>query len=291
MKQVFLLLVFLCFSVLAICQATYSVKGEMYGGVNKYLFSRLDTINCEVDNSSSITSTNKYFYIIGDTGCKKDLAKWYVIGYDNKIVFAQKYFFREIGRINMELEFVRQKTPDRNERLGFSFNEIARLQSEEKLRIEQEEKNAEIAYKEQLARNKHTLDSLNKLIDKTLVTFRSKNLILYDWSWNYPEYSSSIDVSITILNPYKQKIKYLWFTIKAYNPVDDIVRDGITSKAEVTVKGVGPIEYSEKGSYEFENVLYSKVVDRVKISQIKLQFFDGTFKVISNPVVMVKDDE
>ena len=65
----------------------------------------------------------------------------------------------------------------------------------------------------------------------------------------------------------------------------------VVYKTEKTVQGIGPIDYSEKGSYNFESVLYSKVVESMKIKQIKIQFFDGTVKVISNPKSLNIDTE
>ena len=157
--------------------------------------------------------------------------------------------------------------------MEFTQKEVERFESDkilsEKLQSEKELKE---------------LDSLNKELDKIHAIYRQNNLFLLHWSWSYPnENSKFVDVDITVINPYKQKIKYVWFTFIAFNPVGDPIRNGINGKTEKIAKGIGPIKYGDKGSYNFESVFYSKVIDNIRVKQIKIQFFDGTFKIIVSP--------
>ena len=264
-------------------------KTTTYSGINTYLFTSLDLDKCEGKNS--IASKNKSFYIIGDTVCSRSSKLWYLILLDTSIVFLEKWFVKERSQADSSIKKFQASIPNLHERKFFASKEIIRLEDEERKRIEEEDKQAELLAVQKEKEDRKSLDSLNKLMDQLMVTARSKNLVLYDWSWYYAnEYSSFAEVDITIINPYRQKIKYLWFTFRAYNPVDDIIRDGVTGKSDKTVQGIGPIEYSDKGSYHFENVFYSKVIDKIKITQIKVQFFDGTYKVISNPNKIIRDE-
>ncbi len=91
------------------------------------------------------------------------------------------------------------------------------------------------------------------------------------------EYSSGFE--ITVENLAKKTIKYIWLTVKASNPVGDIV-------GTKTVRAIGPIASGRDGYYEFESVFLSKVVERLAIINIKIEYMDGSAKVI--PVGMIK---
>lgn len=255
--------------------ATYSI----------YLHTTLDTIFCQGDYTKARIVNERTFFIIHDSACKGGYNKWYVVVYEGKMYLADKFFFKDRLKLDRQLDTLRKIYPFLTERLELSNDGIRKWNEKEKMRIAEEERERIRREKEEEKSKLALFDSLTKVVDKALVTYRTKNWVLWDWSWSYAnEYSSFADVSITIINPYKQKIKYLWITFQAFNAVDDIIRDGFTGKSETTVKGIGPIEYGDKGSYSFESVIYSKVINAMKVKQIKIQFFDGTVKVISNPV-------
>lgn len=86
------------------------------------------------------------------------------------------------------------------------------------------------------------------------------------------DYTIGFDISLSNLG--KKTIKYSFITVTATNPVNDKVGTKV-------VKAVGPIEPTETGEYEFEDVIYSRVAKYLAIENIKLQYMDGTVKIIS----------
>ena len=51
------------------------------------------------------------------------------------------------------------------------------------------------------------------------------------------------------------------------------------------MKGVGPIEYRDQGTYTFENIRYTKVFDYGTLRSIKVQYMDGSFKTIEGALL------
>jgi len=89
----------------------------------------------------------------------------------------------------------------------------------------------------------------------------------------------------------KFTIKYLWFTFVGYNAVDDKIIDRKRGSSNITVKAIGPIKPDESGSYDYTYVWFTDLVETAVISNIKVQYMDGTFKTISNPKeIMLKKD-
>ena len=111
-----------------------------------------------------------------------------------------------------------------------------------------------------------------------------KGLTILDWSYyNESEYTDGMSTEVTVYNPTKKKIKYLWFTFIGYNAVNDVIVDRLKGTSKITVKGIGPINPEGSGTYIYDYVWHTDLVDRAKISQIKVQYMDGTFKTILNP--------
>jgi hypothetical protein len=88
----------------------------------------------------------------------------------------------------------------------------------------------------------------------------------------------SIGFSISVHNYGEKTIKYISFTVKALNPVKDLV-------GTQTVRGVGPIEKGDLVSYEFEDIIYSKVAYYLNIESIKIQYMDGTVRTIPKSAI------
>ena len=268
---------------LALCMlVTNAVKGQnenvIIGEIRSsllrpFLYPNIDTNNCVYDLKTAIEPKQNEFIIIEEATCINNHRQWYVVLFDDKIYYSEKFYYQNQESINKKIESIKKRIPSVEERIEIAITE--NLNRIEKRVDDQNQENKRV---------QNRIDSINKEIDKSLQAFREKNLVLWEWSWSYPEYSSFVDVDITIINPYKKKIKYIWFSFKAFNPVDGPVRDGFNGAVIKTVKGVGPIEYSKTGTYEFENVFYSKVIEKMRVSSIKIQFFDGTIKTITNPV-------
>lgn len=81
----------------------------------------------------------------------------------------------------------------------------------------------------------------------------------------------SVDFNVSVANYAGKTIKYIWFTLAFYNPVDDLI-------GTKTVQGVGPIRNADMSSYEFENVLFTRVFGYGSLSKVRIQYMDGTEK-------------
>lgn len=82
----------------------------------------------------------------------------------------------------------------------------------------------------------------------------------------------------TYWNFSKKKIKYIYTTITALNAVDDVIQ-------RKTLTSIGPIEPEDAGSYSFDKAFFSKLIESIRISQLKIQYFDGTTKILVNPTL------
>lgn len=111
------------------------------------------------------------------------------------------------------------------------------------------------------------------------------NLYVHNFKVNGNEYTTGF--SISVANRAKKVIKYAWVTVTAFNAVDDPV-------GTKTVQGVGPVSPGEDGEWTFERVIYSKVVDYLRITGLKVQYMDGTQKLIPKSEiqsVVIKETE
>lgn len=92
-----------------------------------------------------------------------------------------------------------------------------------------------------------------------------------DWEVTGEDYSSGI--SIKMFNHSKKVIKYVWINTTAFNPV----KDKIGTK---TVQAIGPINPRTSGSWTFDDIYFSKVLDVIRITGLKIQYMDGSLVVI-----------
>ena len=110
--------------------------------------------------------------------------------------------------------------------------------------------------------------------------FDAKELAKNEFGYFNFKYSTSnkiTDFSINVYNASKTKktIKYICLTIKAINPVDDII-----GKPKV-FRCVGPIEFNNASNYAFDTAFISNIVDRLEIINVKIEYMDKTTKVFN----------
>ena len=119
---------------------------------------------------------------------------------------------------------------------------------------------------------------------------KPKGLSVLKWNlFDVSEYTDGTGFKIHFYNPTSKTIKYIWTTIVGYNSVDDkVISKGQSS---FTVKGVGPIEPEKEGSYSYDYVWMTDLVETAKIISIKVQYMDGSFKTVTNPkeIIMNKN--
>jgi len=119
---------------------------------------------------------------------------------------------------------------------------------------------------------------------KALKSCKAAGLSIYDWSYSdESEYTEGTSAKITVYNPTNKTIKYLWFSFVGFNPVGDKVIDRRSGTSVVTKKAVGPIAKGETGTYTFEYVWFTDIVETAKIASIKVLYMDGTEAIIKNP--------
>lgn len=136
----------------------------------------------------------------------------------------------------------------------------------------------------------HAQNIANKLFDleikdalKFLDFCKTKGLTIIDWFiYDESEYTEGTSIKIKVYNPTQKIIKYLWFTFVGINAVDDKVTDRTRGK-NITMKGIGPINPEENGTYDYKYVWFTDIVESAKIISIKIQYMDGSIKVITNP--------
>ena len=112
---------------------------------------------------------------------------------------------------------------------------------------------------------------------------KSKGLTILDWSfYDESEFTDGTSIKIQIFNPTNKTIKYVWFTFAGYNAVNDKIVDRKRG-ANITMQGIGPIKPNELGTYNYDYVWFTDLVQTVKIISIKVQYMDGTIKLVTNP--------
>jgi len=246
---------------------------------------------CKLDLGPATMAYDSVYFIIGDTTCKGQNLSYVVVKDTTRYLMMPSIFVNK-EEINKKLQSLKINYPDIHDRYRVAVKQMpVYLKQFKREKDINDSLETEMAIAE-VKREEREFDSVTKVLDKIYLKYAENNLVLWNWSWSYEnEYSRSVDVNFTIKNPYRKKIKYVWVSFRAFNPVDDPVKDGISGKLEKTVQGIGPIEYRSQASYNFESVFYSKVIGKMRITMIKIQFFDGTTKIINKPIEINPDGD
>lgn len=122
---------------------------------------------------------------------------------------------------------------------------------------------------------------------KFLNQYNKYPIAVADWSWeSASEYSDFQNVNIDFYNPTKKTIKYVYVTFRATNAVGDPV-----SGATKTLTGIGPIKPGYTVSYNFEDVWYSDIIEKVSIVSVKVLYTDKSTRVLSPVTPAIFSDE
>lgn len=121
---------------------------------------------------------------------------------------------------------------------------------------------------------------------------KTKGLTILTWTpFDMSEYTDGTGVRFEVYNPTKKTIKYISFTVRGYNPVDDPVR-AKNGNYSIALRGVGPIAPEENATYSWDYVWFSGAFDYAKITLITLTYMDGTTKTIEKPTsIMLSSDD
>ncbi len=256
-------------------QSSFSLEGEIKPSRSPVLiYHDLDTTLCQNLFSTAEVKMQRRHVIFDDTACPRSGEnRNYMIMFEGQICFIPVTDFLHTDEIDKALKELKTQNPDRSQRSAKAQELFRKQQIADSL--------------EEIRQQKIMDDSLAKIEKdyfKLLDQYAAKNIVMTEWSWEYEnEYSFSPTVSISVINPYKKKIKYISFTLVAYNAVGDPAVGRSAASSTKTMQGIGPIASGDMGSYKFDYVFNSKVVSSIKMSSIKIQFYDNTYKVISSP--------
>jgi len=262
----FYLIITLFLNHLAFCQEIIEKNQLVALGLMKndmYLGETIDSYNCSLKYLNEIKK-GEILIITGIKECVSEKDNQSTKFYEVK--FNEKYLFIEVDFLICEKDYYQ---------IINNFTEL-----EKNSFRENSSKVADI----------QKLDKFSK-IDKFLKYSAQQGLIVKKWKIiDESEYTDGTSIEIEFINPTKKTIKYIWTTFVGYNAVEDPVIDRIKGVKNITVKSIGPIKPDESGLYTFEYVWYTDIVETAKITNIKIQYMDGTFKTISAPDKVIMTD-
>lgn len=123
------------------------------------------------------------------------------------------------------------------------------------------------------------LETAMKALDKT----GKRGVALLKASiFDVSQYTEGTGFEATVYNSTKKTIKYVTFTVAGLNAVGDLVRGGWRGNAAPMLRGIGPIAPGETASYSKDYMWMTDVVESFRISSIKLEYTDGSTRVISD---------
>ena len=104
--------------------------------------------------------------------------------------------------------------------------------------------------------------------------------MLFRSGYNYD--GDQFGMNYDIYNCFGKTIKYVEITLTCYNTVGDVQRDYFGNSTK-KVRGIGPIEPDDGGSYSWEKIFWDEydVIKNCRITAIKFIFKDGTVKSFS----------
>ena len=140
-----------------------------------------------------------------------------------------------------------------------------------------------IAYDYDTERTHRWLEDLRGKIQayQDKVTYMKKNQIFITKAgYNYD--GDQFGMNYDIYNCFGKTIKYVEITLTCYNTVGDVQRDYFGNSTK-KVRGIGPIEPDDGGSYSWEKIFWDEydVIKNCRITAIKFTFKDGTVKSFS----------
>lgn len=137
-----------------------------------------------------------------------------------------------------------------------------------------------IAYDYDTERTHRWLEDLRSKIQayQEEITYMRKNQIFITkagYNYNGEQFGMNYDIH----NCFGKTIKYVEITLTCYNAVEDVQRDYFGDSTK-KVRGIGPIEPDEGGSYSWEKIFWDEydVIKNCRITAIKFTFKDGTIK-------------
>lgn len=155
----------------------------------------------------------------------------------------------------------------------------------------------EINTKENEIKLKNEIENIKKIENKgknLINNFSKYGLAIYDYeAYDNSEFTDGTGFRINIFNPTNKTVKYININFTGINPVNDKVINKFKNSYYNNVRAVGPIKPMEFGSYEWDYIWFTDIVQTIKIISIKVQYMDGSIKIINdiNKIVINEEDK
>lgn len=283
----------ICLSTLAMAQELVNDSTMIYGKISSDEWTGNPLTEGCNNKGSIVYRVGETVYIIGTETC-------YAFG--NKSATPKHFYLvlKETGSVYVPMASVNV--------LGGWQDKISKLSADDFLKVEKNTRDHFQAYFEQQERERketqRVADSLETVrlnrkkelerIADSLETLRFQKLnafldkaalkgvsVFVNIPYDVSEYTEGTGMTFSFFNPTKKEIKYIYATVIGYNPVNDpIIENGKTSH---TLKCVGPIAANDYGTYEFEYIWFTDMVETTKLTNLKVQYMDGTEKIIAKP--------
>lgn len=114
--------------------------------------------------------------------------------------------------------------------------------------------------------------------------------ILESSVYDESRYTQGTGWSVKVTNYGNKTIKYITFSLVGLNAVRDPVRGLNGQSTTVTLRGVGPIVPGETAGYSRDYMWMTDVVEYHRISQVRLEFMDGTVRTVRDPKAVQLSD-
>ncbi len=192
------------------------------------------------------------------------------IGYSNGVITSYSKY---------DVSFIDKKDESYLKRRQEKGIEIRKEAARQYDSIMVQRKEAERIRKEEEARLEE--ERTIQFIDSTILVCKKKQIFIWKQEYAYGDYGK-FGLEWNFFNCYNKVIKYIELTIKPYNQVNDIQRDDFGRK-EAKAKCIGPIESGDLATFTFDELFWddNDLINKLKVSYIKITFMDNTTKVFS----------
>lgn len=182
--------------------------------------------------------------------------------YESDLAILSKKIEDENMRIEKELERQKIESTDK-------INEL-------KIKIEKYNKELDSLHRID------SIESANKIAaqislqsNKKLKEFHERVTITTHWV-SRPNTAGGCDVEIKCVNNFSKAIKYIWWSGKIYNAVDDFVLCEARNKSTFSGKITGPCEPQSSCGGIWNNIIYNSSARYLIITNFSIEYMDGS---------------
>ena len=109
-------------------------------------------------------------------------------------------------------------------------------------------------------------------------------------TWRYGANSAGgVSVRFWYRNDSDKSIKYVTFTVVPYNAVKDVQKCKTSGRSAALLQVTGPIEAGKTRSCTFENVWYNSTISTVELTNIELDYMDGSKETLKGSDIRYED--